>query len=78
MSKNIPLTIPDEHYNWLEEVRKRRGWEKIQEAIRSVIEDAFRADKKRKAGTGGANVSIIDPDLEGVKNVKQENCSQPA
>lgn len=46
MSERVTLTIPDLHYNWLIEVQKRRGWDNVQDAIRSVIEDAFRFDSK--------------------------------
>ena len=42
MSERVYLTIPDDHYKWLENVRKSRGWDSVQDAIRSVIEDAFR------------------------------------
>lgn len=46
MSHRVTITIPDEHYDWLEIVMKRRGWENVQGAIRSLIEDSFRLDKK--------------------------------
>ena len=29
---------------------KRRGWESVQDAVRSLIEDNFRLDKKTGAG----------------------------
>ena len=50
MSRRITITIPDEHYDWLEIVMKRRGWESVQDAVRSLIEDNFRLDKKTGAG----------------------------
>lgn len=50
MSQRIVLSLPDEHYNWLDEVRKRRGWETVQAAIRSLIEDSFRLEQKLGAG----------------------------
>jgi len=46
MSQRITITIPDEHYDWLEDVKKRRGWDSVQGAVRSLIEDNFRLDKK--------------------------------
>lgn len=46
MSQRITITIPDEHYDWLEDVMKRRGWDSVQGAVRSLIEDNFRLDKK--------------------------------
>jgi len=46
MSQRITITIPDEHYDWLEEVKKNRGWDSVQGAVRSLIEDNFRLDKK--------------------------------
>lgn len=46
MSQRITITIPDEHYDWLEDVMKRRGWDSVQGAVRSLIEDTFRLDKK--------------------------------
>ena len=38
MAENVKVAFPDEHYAWLEEVRKARGWDSIQEAIRSVAQ----------------------------------------
>ncbi len=46
MSEKVTLTIPDLHYAWLEQVMKRRGWDNVQDAIRSLIEDSFRLDNK--------------------------------
>ena len=46
MAKNLKLAFPDEHYDWLEGVRKERGWDSIQEAVRSIVEDAYRMRKK--------------------------------
>jgi len=46
MVENFKLTITDEHYGWLEQVRKTRGWDSIQDAVRSIIEDAYRMHKK--------------------------------
>lgn len=46
MSEKVTLTIPDLHYTWLEVVMKRRGWDSVQDAIRSLIEDSYRLDKK--------------------------------
>jgi predicted CopG family antitoxin len=50
MSHRVTITIPDEHYDWLETVMKKRGWENVQDAIRSLIEDNYRIDKKIDAG----------------------------
>ena len=46
MVENFKLTVTDEHYGWLEQIRKARGWDSIQEAVRSIIEDAYRMHKK--------------------------------
>jgi len=46
MSRKVTLTIPDLQYNWLEQVMTRRGWDNVQDAIRSVIEDAYRLEAK--------------------------------
>ena len=46
MAKNLKVAFPDEHYDWLEEVRRERGWDSIQEAVRSIVEDAYRMRKK--------------------------------
>jgi hypothetical protein len=46
MVEHFKLTVTDEHYGWLEQVRKARGWDSIQEAVRSIIEDAYRMHKK--------------------------------
>lgn len=58
MSQRITITIPDEHYDWLEIVMKRRGWENVQDAIRSLIEDNYRIDKKIDAGKVDEPVSM--------------------
>ena len=58
MSQRIVLSLPDEHYNWLDEVRKRRGWETVQAAIRSLIEDSFRLEQKLGAGKVDEPVSL--------------------
>ncbi len=58
MSRRVTITIPDEHYDWLEIVMKRRGWESVQDAIRSLIEDNFRSDKKIDAGKVDEPVSL--------------------
>ena len=59
MAESIKLTVPDEHYGWLEQVRKARGWDSIQEAVRSIIEDAYRMHKK------GIDTLICAPPLAG-------------
>ena len=46
MAESIKLTVPYEHYGYLEQVRKARGWDSIQEAVRSIIEDAYLIHKK--------------------------------
>lgn len=46
MSQKVTVTIPDLHYNWLVELRTRRGWDSVQDTIRSLIEDSFRLDQK--------------------------------
>lgn len=46
MSQKVTVAIPELHYNWLVEVMTRRGWDSVQDAIRSVIEDGFRLDRK--------------------------------
>ena len=65
MSQRITITIPDEHYDWLEIVMKRRGWENVQDAIRSLIEDNYRIDKKIGAGKVDEPVSLK---MTGVEN----------
>ncbi len=42
----IQFTISDMHYAYLEEERKKRGLDTIQDAIRSIIADNYRLDKK--------------------------------
>lgn len=41
MSHRLVLTVPNDHFNWLEIVQKKKGLENIQEAIRSVLEDGY-------------------------------------
>ena len=41
MSHRLVLTVPNDHFDWLEIVRKKKGLESIQEAIRSVLEDSY-------------------------------------
>ena len=59
MVENFKLTVTDEHYGWLEQIRKARGWDSIQEAVRSIIEDAYRMHKK------GIDTLICAPALAG-------------
>ncbi len=49
MSERITVSIPDAHYTWLNKVMKNRGWNSVQGAIRSLIEDAFRLDQKNSS-----------------------------
>ena len=41
MSHRLVLTVPNDHFKWLEIVQKKKGLENIQEAIRSVLEDGY-------------------------------------
>ena len=59
MAESIKLTVPYEHYGYLEQVRKARGWDSIQEAVRSIIEDAYMIHKK------GTDTLICAPALAG-------------
>lgn len=48
MSHRMVLTISDDHYKWLDnKVRKKRGLENVQEAIRSILEDSYSLDKRQ-------------------------------
>ncbi|MBU0777947.1 ribbon-helix-helix domain-containing protein [Patescibacteria group bacterium] len=67
MSRRVTITIPDEHYDWLETVMKRRGWENVQDAIRSLIGDNFRMDKKTGAG------KVDEPVFLKMTEVEKEN-----
>jgi len=46
MAQKVTVTIPDSHYDWLIHIMTKRGWDNVQDAIRSVIEDSFRLDKR--------------------------------
>lgn len=58
MSERVTVTFPDEHYAWLLEVMKRRGWTNVQAAIRSLVEDLYRLEKKLGAKAIDAPVSV--------------------
>lgn len=64
MSQRVTVSIPDDHYAWLEEVRKRRGWDTIPAAIRSVIEDSFRLDRKLGPKKIDEPVSLIQSEVD--------------
>ena len=58
MSRRITISIPDKHYNWLDKVKINRGWDSVQGAIRSLIEDAYRLDEKINAGIVDESASL--------------------
>ena len=45
MSWRLVVTLSDEHYSWLEEVREKRGLETVQDAARAVLSEMYKADK---------------------------------
>lgn len=45
--KRLVVSLPDEHYTWLEELAKVKGVETVQDAARTVIADAYERNKKR-------------------------------
>ncbi len=51
MSRRLVVTLSDEHYAWLEEVRKREGLETVQDAARRVIAEVYKADKVSRRKT---------------------------
>lgn len=41
MSHRMVLTVSDDHYKMLEQVRKERGLQNIQKAVSSILEDVY-------------------------------------
>jgi hypothetical protein len=44
----IKFTLPDIHYTWILEEKKKRGLETIQDTIRSIIMDSYRLEHAPK------------------------------